>query len=218
MDSAETIADGEGRTRTETEGNTLTAAPEAWLGAAPHFVMMGTVAGHEFAVEVMDLDSEAASEAYAKREYVVKDGDTRFVEFEANVRLMVAEVEKFIELEIDSHDFSGLDLPATLDLQGEEFAEGAQARLEVGVHWIDGADEVEGWTGTLVLAHDSGEADEDGMVPDGMIGAFIRAERGEDSLVVSFTLPVDEYEVEEEDGGEDDAEAGDEAEAGDGEN
>ena len=53
----------------ETTGNTLTAAPAAWLGATPHFVMMGTVNGTVFNVQMTDMAAAAGVAAFgAKRE------------------------------------------------------------------------------------------------------------------------------------------------------
>jgi hypothetical protein len=53
-----------------------------------------------------------------------------------------------------------------------------------------------GWAGNLLLALDEGKADDKGLVPDGMIGGFAVAELGTDQFVLSFTVPVTEYETE----------------------
>jgi hypothetical protein len=58
-------------------------------------------------------------------------------------------------------------------------------------------DEIGGWTGTLTLSKDDGTADAEGLVPDGMIGGHLVAENGSDRLMMSFTVPVAEYEKDE---------------------
>ena len=58
-------------------------------------------------------------------------------------------------------------------------------------------DEITCWTGTLSLAMDMGTADGECLVPDGMIGGYVVAQNGAESLVISFTVPVTEYEKDE---------------------
>ena len=67
----------------ETTGNTLTAAPAAWLGATPHFVMMGTVNGTVFNVQMTDMAAAAGVAAFgAKREYKATEGGFAYIDFE----------------------------------------------------------------------------------------------------------------------------------------
>jgi hypothetical protein len=108
-------------------------------------------------------------------------------------------VERSFELEVENADFlQQRPLPATFDLGGENFPEGARAFLEAAAEWETAEssvnDEVGGWTGTLTLAKDEGTADAEGLVPDGMIGGHMVAENAGDRLVMSFTVPVAGYE------------------------
>jgi hypothetical protein len=92
-------------------------------------------------------------------------------------------------------------LPATFELGPENFPEGPHAFLEAAAEWETETgsvnDEIGGWTGLLTLAKDEGAADAEGLVPDGVIGGHVVAENGTDRLVMSFTVPVSEYEKDE---------------------
>lgn len=187
---------------TITAGNTLTAPPAEWLGETPHLILMGTINGRPVDVQMTDMAGAAGVAEFAgKREYQPADGGAwRYGVFEVALKATFDGVEKAIELEFENRDFGQHPLPAIFELQTEEFPEGAKAFFEVQLEWETPEstvnDEIGGWSGTLALAQDSGTADDKGLVPDGMIGGFATATLGADTIVMSFTVPVAEYELE----------------------
>ncbi len=186
---------------TVTPGNTLTAPPAEWLGEVPHLVVMGTINGRAFDLQMTDMASAAGVAEFAgKREYLPGEGGTwRYGDFEVALKATIDGVEKALEFEFENHDFTAHSLPASFALQDKEFPEGLLSNLEAQLEWETAEatvnDEIAGWTGTLTLTTDSGTRDEKGLVPDGMIGGFVTATRGGDTLVMSFTVPVAEYEL-----------------------
>ena len=182
-------------------GGSLTAPPSAWLGEVPHLVMMGSVAGKAIDIQLTDMAAAADVEAFeGKREYLPGTGEAlRYADFEVALKAAIGGLERSIELEFENADFAGLPLPATFSLQDKEFPEGLLSNLEVALEWegTDGAvnDEIAAWTGTLTLLRDDGTKDARGASGDGMIGGFVQAEKDGESLVISFTVPVTDYEI-----------------------
>jgi hypothetical protein len=188
-------------TGTVTDGNMLAAPPAAWLGEVPHLVMMGTVNGYAFDVQFPDMAAATdVAEFAAKREYLAEGDRHRYIDFEFALEAVIAGAEKAIELEFENADLSSVTLPAALALTDSEFPEGAFSNMEVEFEWeIDGTsvnEEIAGWSGTFTYALDTGTKDDKGLLPDGFVGGFVTATRGADSLVISFTVPVAEYEIE----------------------
>jgi hypothetical protein len=184
---------------TVTPGNTLTAAPTEWLGDKPHLVIMGTVDGKMFDVQVMDLASATVA---LKREYLLSDSDYNpYREIDFSVEFVHEGIDKAIEGKLTHADFNKLAaLPATFTLQSaEEYPEGDKVYTEFEYKWEAGGVTVDGespeFDGTATLHMDDGyqAAAPNG---DGMIGAFITAAKGDSAYVISFTLPVTEFEVE----------------------
>lgn len=184
---------------TVTSGNTLTAAPTEWLGDKPHLVIMGTVDGKMFDVQVLDITSAAVA---LKREYLLNDSDySPYREIDFSFEFVHEGIEKAIEGKLTNADFNKLAaLPATLALQfAEEYPEGDKVYTEFEYKWEAGGVTVDGespeFEGTAILHMDDGfqAAKPNG---DGMVGAFISASKGDNVYVISFTLPVTEFEVE----------------------
>lgn len=186
---------------TVTPGNTLTAPPAAWLGEAPHLVVMGTIGGRTYDLQMIDMAAATGVVEFAgKRGYLPGNGGVwRYGNFEVALKATLDGVEKALEFEFENHDFTAHALPATFALQDREFPEGllfyfeAQAEWETDVATVNV--EIGGWTGSLVLAMDSGTKDAKGLVPDGLIGGYVSATREGETLVMSFTVPVSEYEL-----------------------
>lgn len=181
----------------ETVGNSLTTAPAAWLGDAPHFVMMGTVNGTVFNVQMMDMT--AAAFFGAKREYRAIEGGFAYIDFEVALEAEIGGIERQIEVEMENADFTTQALPADFALQQAEFPAGLLSNLETQWEWeAKGAsfnEEVVGWTGTLHIHSDTGTRDARGLSGDGTIAGYINAVKGTDTMVISFTAPVAEYEI-----------------------
>ncbi len=186
---------------TITQGNTLATAPIEWLGETPHFVAMGQIGGRAVDIQYLDIASaEGVAEFAGKREYLPVEGGTwRYGDFEVALKAVIGGVEKSLEMEFENHDFTEHALPANFFLQGEEFPKGLLSNLEAALEWETPEstvnDEIAGWTGTLTLTTDTGTKDDKGLVPDGMIGGFVTATRDADMLILSFTVPVVEYEL-----------------------
>jgi hypothetical protein len=184
---------------TITPGNTLTAAPTEWLGDKPHLVIMGMVDGKKFDVQVMDITNAAVA---LKREYLLNDTDySPYREIDFSFEFVQDGIDKAIEGKLTHADFNKLAaLPATFALQSaEEFPEGDKVFTEFEYKWEAGGVTVDAETpdfeGTAVLHKDDAfqAAQPNG---DGMVGAFISASKGDNAYVISFTLPVTEFEVE----------------------
>lgn len=189
---------------TVTEGNTLAEPPAAWLGETPHLVLMGTLNGRPVDIQFLELSSlpEGVESFEGKREYLPGEAGWRYGDFEVALQAVIGGVERSFEMEFENADFvQQRPLPATFELGPENFPDGARAFLEAAAEWESEAgsvnDEIGPWTGTLTLAKDDGTADAEGLVPDGTIGGHLVAESGGDRLVMSFTVPVAEYEKDE---------------------
>lgn len=186
---------------TVTPGNTLTDAPAAWLGAVPHLVVMGTLNGRVLDIQYPDMAMAADIATFSgKREYLPGEGGAyRYGDFEVALEAVIDGAEKAFEFEFENFDFSAHDLPATFALGAENFPEGAFAFLEAAAEWETATetvnDEIGAWTGTLTVELDEGTADAQGLSGDGLIGGLVVAEQGADRLVISFTVPVAEYEI-----------------------
>ncbi len=190
-----------GQDATITPGNALTEEPTEWLGPTPHFVLMGTLNGGPVDIQYLDLSSlpDGVAAFSGKREYLPGQAGWRYGDFEVALQAEIGGVERAFEVEVENRDFlQHRPLPATFALGDENFPEGARAFLEVSAEWETEAgavnEELGGWTGTLTLAEDSGTPDAEGLVPDGLIGGHMVAERGADRLVMSFTVPVSGHE------------------------
>lgn len=185
-------------TQTVTENNTLTIAPSQWLGEAPHIVVFGTANGYEFEMEYLDLHAEGIATVEAKREYLPNGDSLRYADFEFGMEAIIAGVEKKFELEFENYNFNSQTLPATYALQSEEFPKGALSNLEFEFEWETAGksvnEEIVQWQGNLTLELDTahGSAEPKG---DGLIGGFIEANKGTDKLAISFTVEVNEYEI-----------------------
>lgn len=186
---------------TITPNNTLTAAPTAWLGETPHLVIMGTVAGRTFDVQVMDITAADIREITLKREYLLTETDYNpYREVDFGIQFVHEGIAKQIEGKLTHADFNTLAaLPASFALQAaEEFPQGDQVFTEFEYKWEAGGVTVDfetaQWDGTAVLHLDNGWQ---ASAPngDGMVGAFISGSKGDDAFTVSFTLPVSEFEI-----------------------
>ena len=177
------------------------AEPTEWLGPTPHIVMVGTLAGRPIDVRFDDVAAAPGIAAFSgKREYLPGEGGAwLYGDFEVALQAVIDGVEKGLEVEVENRDFAAHPLPATFALGPENFPEGARAFLEMSAEWETQGEtvneELGGWTGTLTLTEDGGTPDARGLLGDGTIGGHMVAERGEDRLVVSFTVPVAGYEL-----------------------
>jgi len=187
---------------TVTPGNTLTAAPTAWLGEKPHLVIMGNVDGKVFDIQVMDPSDATLGTVTLKREYLLTETDYNpYRELDFSIEFMNDGIAKAVEGKLTHADYNKLAaLPATFALQSaEEYPEGDKVYTEFEWKWEGNGVTVDGesaeWTGSATLAMDGAfqAAKPNG---DGMVGAFITASNGDDAYVISFTLPVAEFEVE----------------------
>lgn len=183
-----------------TENPALTAPPAAWLGPEPHLVIMGKVNGHDMNIQLTDMAAAGVAEFTGKREYLPGEAAAfRYGDFEVSLKANIGGIERSIELEFENDDFSAIPLPAALALGAENFPKGNAAYLEFSAEWEDAAgsvnDEIGGFTGTLSLQLDEGTADDIGLRADGMIGGLLVGENAGEMLVVSFTVPVSEYEI-----------------------
>jgi hypothetical protein len=85
--------------------------------------------------------------------------------------------------------------PWTYDLVDDPAPEGARAALTVSAGLVGpgnfgSAVAIQGWTGRLSLALDTGTRDADMLLLGGRLGGLLEARRGADSLSASFAAPV----------------------------
>ncbi|NVO25298.1 hypothetical protein [Donghicola mangrovi] len=185
---------------TITPNNTLTAAPTAWLGQTPHFVVMGTVNGFDFDVQYLDLTKADIHNIEVKREYLI-DGDARpYQEVDFELQAVIDGIAKKIEGKLNHADFLTLTLPATLELGPEENPAGQKTYTEFEFEWendgISVNEEHGEWTGTAEIPYDDAFASAEPLA-DGLAGGYINAVHGDDHLVISYTFEIGEAEVEE---------------------
>lgn len=197
-----TFAFADPLTQTITADNALMDAPSAWLGAQPHLIIMGATAGEEFDVQITDFDVEMIHGIEVKREYLLTDTDyAPYQEWDFGIQIILDGMAKSIEGKLTHADFNDLDaLPAEFTLQSaEEYPEGDLIFTEFEYEWeaegVSVNEELAEWSGTATMnLDDSFKAETPNG--DGMIGGYINAQRGADNIVISFTLPVTEFEVE----------------------
>ena len=177
-------------------------APTEWLGATPHFVMVGSFKDYSFAIDVRDLAAAKDFEVSAKREYGVKDGGgLNYIDFEVAANMVTDGIERGFEFEFENADFSQHPPVASFALQGEEFPEGLFSNMELQLEWewveksIIVNEEQLYTEGTLTVAHESGTAEADGTMPNGMIGGFVTGTFEGKPIAISFTAPVTEAEI-----------------------
>jgi hypothetical protein len=179
-----------------------TAAPTAWLGATPHFVMVGAYGDYTFDINATDLAAVSDFELSAKREYrPLEGGKLAYIDFEVAVNLVTDGIERGFEFEFENADFSTATLPATFKLQGEEFPEGALSNMELQIEWewveksvIVNAEQLADG-GDLTVALEEGTPFEDGTAPNGLICGFVTGTFDGKTVSISFTAPVTEAEI-----------------------
>lgn len=186
---------------TVTADNALAEAPTEWLGAEPHLVVMGSVSGYAFDMQVTDFDKLAIHELSMKREYLLNDTDySPYQEIDFGIEFKLDGVAKQVEGKLTHADFNKLAaLPNAFSLQGaEEFPEGGQVFTEFEFEWegngVSTNVELSDWTGTATVNLDTARGQEPNG--DGLIGGYINAVNGDDHIVISFTLEATEFEVE----------------------
>lgn len=184
---------------TVTPDNTLTAAPTEWLGDTPHLVIMGRVGGFTFDMQYLDLAEADLHALEVKREYLI-DGDARpYQEMDFGVQAVIDGVAKNIEGKLNHADFLTLALPAEMELGPEENPSDDHVFTEFEFEWegngVSVNEEIGDWTGVAILEKDDAfGADE--PIGDGVVGGYINAVNGDDTLVISFTFDVMEADVE----------------------
>ncbi|MEM1130617.1 MAG: hypothetical protein AAGH83_08860 [Pseudomonadota bacterium] len=178
----------------------LEEPPFEWMGETPHFVMMGTVDGYTFNVQVTDVEAaDNLSKFTAKREYKADGSGYRYVEFKIDLESVIGGIEREIELDFQNHDFLSFQDVATLQLGSTKYPQGEAAYFELEFEWdsqgtsVD--EEIDDWQGVLILHHDEGETDDKGLSGTGEIGALVQATRGSDTMIISFSAPVVDYDV-----------------------
>lgn len=178
----------------------LTAVPTEWLGPTPHFVMMGSSDGTSFDIQIADIAALADVASFeGKREYAPDGTGYRYIDFEVALEAVLGGIERKIELEFENHDFNAWQDVTAFTLGTAEFPQGMKSNLELQYEWEAAGTsvnaELAGWDGTLTVHLDEGETDDKGLSGKGMIGGLVVAQRGADNLVISFTVPVAEYEI-----------------------
>lgn len=190
------------RNRNATLGETATA-PTTWLGATPHFVMVGEFGDYSFNINLPDLAPNPDMSITGKREYGHgENGSLALIDFEIAANAVMNDIERTIELEFANADFNAATLPMSFAIEPSvEFPEGPRSSLEVQFEWewVEKNTIVneEGLadSGSLDLALNDGIAGVDGTAAGGVIGGFVTAIKDGKTLAVSFTVPVTEAEI-----------------------
>ena len=178
------------------------AAPTAWLGATPHFVMVGSFGDYSFNINLPDLAATPDAAVTGKREYGRTADGLALIDFEVAVNAVMNDIERTIELEFANADFSTATLPMRFVITPDvEFPEGPMASLEVQFEWewvarsaiVNEEGLIE--SGALDLAVNEGTPDAEGVAGTGQLGGFATATRDGKTLAISFTVPVTEAEI-----------------------
>lgn len=183
-------------------GDAAGSAPTAWLGAKPHFVMVGAYKDFTFDIAVPDLATATDFAVEAKREYrPLEGGKLAYIDFEIAVALTTNGIEREFEFEFENADFSTHALPTTFTLKDAEFPEGAFSNLELQIEWewveksVIVNEEQLITDGALTVALEEGTPAADGTVPNGLIGGFLTGSFEGKPIAISFTAPVTESEI-----------------------
>lgn len=183
-------------------GSPTGAAPTEWLGATPHFVMVGAFKDYRFDIDVHDIARVENFELFAKREYAPReDGKLAYIDFEVAVNLVTDGIERGFEFEFENADFSAHTLPATFTLKDAEFPPGAFSNMELQIEWewveksLIVNEEQLVTEGTLAVALEEGTPVADGTTPSGLIGGFVTGTYDGRPIAISFTAPVTEAEI-----------------------
>lgn len=178
-----------------------TDAPTEWLGAAPHFVMVGDFGEFTFAINVKDPDKTENFELRGKREYRKGEKGLDYIDFEIAVDLITNGIERGIELEFENANFSAHPVPSTYALQDKEFPAGLFSNMELQIEWewVEKSfivnDEKLYSDGQLTVGLEDGKAEADGTAPNGVIGGFATGSMDGKKIAISFSAPVAETEI-----------------------
>lgn len=191
-----------------TKNNPMTQPPSKWLGAVPHFVMMGKSGQYKFDIQILEKSPHLKS-LIGKREYekLVSTGEVRFVEFEAGLKAVIGGIEREIELGFSNADFDDEKVPGIFSLipnENEDFMpigiKGAKAGCEIEWEWeipsknIFVAQELKTPSGLFFFDLNAGTLNKDKTLDNGYIGGFGIAELENGTIYISFTVPMVEEE------------------------
>lgn len=177
-------------------------APTAWLGATPHFVMVGTFKDYSFSINVPDAAQAADFGLEAKREYrAAEGGGLDYIDFEVAVELVTNGIERGLEFEFENADFADHPVPSSFAFKAEEFPAGLFSNMELQAEWewveksvIVNEEQLYG-EGSLTVALETGSAGADGTVAEGFVGGFVTGTLDGQPIAISFTAPVTEAEI-----------------------
>lgn len=184
-------------------GDPAGSAPTAWLGETPHFVMVGEFGDYSFNIQATDLAATPDFALEAKREYRAAEGGSGldYIDFEIAVALTTNGIERGIELEFENADFADQPIPSTYTLKDEEFPAGLFSNMELQIEWewveksVIVNEEQLYSEGALTVSHESGTAESDGTMPNGLVGGFVTGTYEGKPIAISFTAPVVEAEI-----------------------
>lgn len=182
-------------------GTPTGTAPTEWLGATPHFVMVGQFKDYSFDINVTDVATPDFTLS-AKREYrAAEGGKLAYIDFEIAANLVTDGIERGFEFEFENADFSSHTLPATFALKDAEFPDGAFSNMELQVEWewveksVIVNEEQLVTEGNLAISLEEGTPADDGTMPNGLIGGFVTGTYDGKPIAISFTAPVTESEI-----------------------
>lgn len=152
------------------------AAVEAWQGDSVHLMMTGMMNGNDVAIYA---DDTTAVTLEGRRTYT-EGGD--WLQYTAFDLTLVADGVTPITVAIQSTDFTAHFLPVDLPIAPDASEDDVAMTLTIG-----DAAPVAGWVGNL-----SFELDDQADYPaeDGNVGGYLTATRGDDSIAMSFTIPM----------------------------
>lgn len=183
-------------------GESTGVAPTAWLGATPHFVMVGAYKDFSFDIEVPNLGAVKDFELTAKREYAPGEGGKlKYIDFEIAVNFATDGIERGFEFEFENADFTTHAVPASFALKDAKFPEGLFSNMELQIEWewveksVIVNEEQLYSDGTLSVGLEEGTPVDDGTSPNGLVGGFVTGTFEGKPIAISFTAPVTEAEI-----------------------
>ena len=181
---------------------------DAWLGADPHFDVVGTINGETLDVS---LDATDRAEVWCTREYTVPDvggpqyADGSLTEIKVDAYITIGGVRRYVELELKKHDYQSDTIGTmTTIVSRSDLMDPAATEMWLEWEWHDEAGttsfEQAALNGSFTLNEYSGTRDSTGLIiPDdtGRVGGYWNARWSEtEELHGSFTVNCGTNDVE----------------------
>jgi hypothetical protein len=196
-------ADGTGGTPSGGAGSGGSSTGDAWQGETPHLALSGMAFGKQLVLDETGDDAADIGTVYCERNYIVPDLDDPGTWADGYLQKVELKLNFFFEEALAEFQME-LVHPELLTSEGVSFDIPGDAEANFGLTTdVDGPSEEDfedvGTSGTVTLELLSGQAGDDGLIPDeqGVYGAWVdvQLESG-GSLKGSFSVNCGENDLE----------------------